>query len=283
MTRTPHPRMRFLSRLSAVSILTLGLVVAAGIAPTSAAPGASVGNSVGGSYVALGDSFTAGQGASPSLDDPCLRSATESYPAILASTSSYRDRTINAACSAASTGSIPGQIASVDPRVAAQASLVTITVGGIDAGVAAIVAACGQDAQSLACQAAFGTALENLPDVGTRLAGTYAAVAAAFPRARIHVLTYPRLFDPGFPDPVTAATVNGATDALNQVIAGAVVASGQSRVSLVDVTARFAAHGIGSSDPWIAFGPPVESLHPNAAGNAAYAAAVREVATIRGR
>lgn len=272
-----------MSRLSAVSIISLGLVVAAGIAPTSAAPGASHGKSVGGSYVALGDSFTAGQGASPSLDDPCLRSATESYPAILASASSYRDRTVNAACSAASTTLVPGQIASLGTGVAANASLVTITVGGIDAGVAAIVAACGQDSQSLACQAAFGTALQNLPNVTQSLVGTYTAVAAAFPKAQIYVLTYPRLFDPMFPDPVTAATVNGATDALNGAIGQAVSLTGNPRVSLINVTERFAAHGIGSSDPWIAYGSPVESFHPNAAGNAAYAAAVREVATIRGR
>lgn len=275
--------MRFMSRLSAVSILTLGLVVAAGIAPTSAAPGASLGKSVGGSYVALGDSFTAGQGASPSLDDPCLRSATESYPAILASASSYRDRTVNAACSAATLASIPGQIASLGAGVAANASLVTITVGGIDAGAAEIVAACGQDSQSVECQAAFGAALQGLSAVGVSLVGTYSAVAAAFPKAQIYVLTYPRLFDPAFPDPVAVTLVNGATDALNQTIAGAVLATGNSRVALIDVTDRFAAHGIGSVDPWIAFGPSVESFHPNAAGNAAYAAAVREVATIRGR
>ena len=272
-----------MSRLSAVSIITLGLVVAAGIAPTSAAPGASLGKSVGGSYVALGDSFTAGQGASPSLDDPCLRSATESYPAILASASSYRDRTVNAACSAATLASIPGQIASLGAGVAANASLVTITVGGIDAGAAAIVAACSADSQSAACAEAFGIAVNGLPAVGASLAGTYTAVAAAFPKARIYVLTYPLLFDSAYPDPVAVTLVNGATDALNQTIAGAVLATGNSRVALIDVTERFAAHGIGSVDPWIAFGPPVESFHPNAAGNAAYAAAVREVATIRGR
>lgn len=270
-------------RLSAVSILTLGLVVAAGIAPTSAAPGASLGKSVGGSYVALGDSFTAGQGASPSLDDPCLRSATESYPAILASASSYRDRTVNAACSAATLASIPGQIASLGAGVAANASLVTITVGGIDAGAAEIVAACGAGAQSAACIEAFNSAVANLPNVGASLVGTYSAVAAAFPKAQIYVLTYPRLFDPMYPDPVTAATVNTATDALNGAIVQAVALTNNPRVSLINVTERFAAHGIGSSDPWIAFGTPVESFHPNAAGNAAYAAAVREVATIRGR
>ncbi|GAA1687142.1 hypothetical protein GCM10009792_03720 [Microcella alkalica] len=85
-----------------------------------------------------------------------------------------------------------------------------------------------------------------------------------------------------FPDPVTAATVNGATDALNGALAQAVLLTGNPRVSLVDVTADFAAHGIGSADPWIAYGSSVESLHPNAAGNAAYAAAVRQVAVIRG-
>ncbi|GAA1687150.1 hypothetical protein GCM10009792_03730 [Microcella alkalica] len=76
------------------------------------------------------------------------------------------------ACSAASTASIPGQIAAVGDRVAANASLVTITVGGIDAAAAAIVAACSADSQSLACAQAFGAAIANLPTVTQSLVGT---------------------------------------------------------------------------------------------------------------
>lgn len=274
--------MRFMSRLTAVSTLVLGLVVAGGIAPSMASPGATPNGSAGGAYVALGDSFTAGQGASPSLADPCLRSATESYPAIVAATSSYRSA-INAACSAASTAHIAGQIAQVDPKVAAKASLVTITVGGIDAGVGSIVATCSPDPQSAACAQAFGVALQNLPSVGQSLVGTYTAVAAAFPKARIYVLTYPRLFDPAFPVPGVASAVNFATDRLNETIAAAVAATPNSRVALVDVTDEFAAHGIGSAVPYIAYGPPVESFHPNAAGNVAYALALREAGAVRGR
>jgi lysophospholipase L1-like esterase len=281
---SPHPqtRTRFLSRLSAVALLSFGLAAVAGVAPSSASPGATPNGSAGGAYVALGDSFTAGQGASPSLDDPCLRSAAESYPAIVASTSSYRTA-LNVACSAATMTDVLGQVASIDPRVAEKASLVTITVGGIDAGVGSIVAACSADPQSAGCAQAFALALQGLPAVGQNLAGTYAAVAAAFPKARIYVLTYPRLFDPSYPDPVTAATLNSATDALNGAITAAVAGAGTSRVALVDVTDAFAAHGIGSADPYISTSSAVEIYHPNAAGNAAYALALREAGAVRGR
>lgn len=281
---SPHPktRMRFMSRLSAVAVLSFGLVAVAGIAPSVASPGATPNGSAGGAYVALGDSFTAGQGASPSLTDSCLRSATESYPAFVASTSSYRTA-VNMACSGATTADVLGQIASIDPKVAEKASLVTITVGGIDAGVGSIVAACSADSQSAGCAQAFAVALQGLPAVGQSLAGTYAAVATAFPKARIYVLTYPRLFDPSYPDPVTAATLNNATDALNGVITAAVGGVANPRVALVDVTDEFAAHGIGSAVPFISSTLPVEAFHPNAAGNAAYALALREAGAFRGR
>jgi hypothetical protein len=274
-----------MSRFGAVSILSLGLVVAAVVAPVSASPGATPNGSAGGSYVALGDSFTAGQGASPWLDETCLRSESSSYPAIAAATSSYREA-VNVACSGATTVQIADQIANIDSRTKLKASLVTITVGGIDAGAPAVFAACSSPEVPSSCDAALTAALDSLPAVGGGLAATYTQVAAAFPKARIVVLGYPYLLDPSFPDPLTAGLINGATDALNGTIAFAVATTGDPRVTFTDVTAEFEGHGIGSRKSFISFsGDPADptNLHPNAWGNAAYVSALRNDGFLRGR
>src|SRR5687767_14949623 len=77
-------------------------------------------------YVALGDSFAAGQGASP-YTDACLRS-DQGYPAILDT-----ERTISLlaskACSGATTHVVrDSQLASLNKKV----DLVTVTAGGND-------------------------------------------------------------------------------------------------------------------------------------------------------
>ena len=285
MTRSQRSQTRIMSRLGAVSLLSFALVTVA-VAPVAASPGATPNGSAGGSYVAIGDSFTSGQGAAPWLPGPCLRSVSDSYPAITANSSSYREA-LNFACSGADTTATLGQLAQIDDRTKLKASLVTLTVGGIDAGSNQVLAACAPDPASAICQFAVNTAFAQLPAVGAKLVGTYRTVAAAFPKARIVVLNYPRLFDPSFPNPL-ASTVNTATDALNGVIAGAVAATNNPRVSLTDVTDEFAAHGIGSAQSWISFDPtnPADpaALHPNALGNTAgYTEALRADRVIRGR
>lgn len=284
MNRHPNSRMRFLSRLGAVSLLSFGLIATAAFAPAAASPGATPNGSAGGAYVALGDSFTSGQGAAPWTGGTCLRSETASYPTITANTSSYRSA-INVACSAANTGDIAGQIAMVDPRVRSKASLVTLTVGGIDAGSTEIFFACSQGQE--ACLQALAVAQNDLPNVLGSLAVTYRAVADAFPKARIFVLTYPLLFDGAYPDAVLASGVNGATVALNGAIGSAVALANHPRVFLSDVTDEFAGRGIGAVGSFISFDPfnlaDPQNFHPNAAGNAAYAAALRADGAVRGR
>jgi lysophospholipase L1-like esterase len=283
-----------MSRFGAVSILSLGLVVAAVVAPVSASPGATPNGSAGGSYVALGDSFTAGQGAWPG-NLSCLRSASSSYPAIAAATSSYREA-VNVACSGATLGDVVLQVGSIDARTKLKASLVTITIGGIDARSSQVFQVCASVPED--CAAALNAAVADLEQVVVPLRDTYRFVAAEFPKARIVVLTYPLLFDPNLPTTLQnpglgplVSGVNAATGALNAAIREAVVSTGNSRVSLIDVTTRFAAHGIGSTNQFITgdltnpetlISNPA-SFHPNAAGNAAYAEALRAAGFLRGR
>ena len=294
MNQPQRTRIRSLSRLGAVSLLSLGLIVAASVAPATASPGATPNGSAGGSYVAIGDSFTSGQGAGPWLTEggasglpgPCLRSVSGSYPTITAKSSSYREA-LNFACSGADTKAVLAQIGAIDGRIKLKASLVTLTVGGIDAGSNQVLAACAPYPTSELCAGTVSAATAKLGAVGMKLAGIYQVVAAAFPKARIVVLNYPKLFDPSLPGAL-APTLNGATDALNTVIAGAVAATNNPRVSLTDVTDEFAGHGIGSGESYISFDPfnPADpaNFHPNVLGNTAgYAAALRTDGAVRGR
>ena len=117
--------------------------------------------------------------------------------------------------------------------------------------------------------------------LGQRLAKTYAAVVADSPKATVVVTGYPYLFEtpaPTDPNASTIMAINNATTALNQTIQAATAAAAGAGADIVyvDVTAAFAGHGIGSLDPYLnAAGP--DAFHPNAAGYAAYAAAIKAV------
>ncbi|HET8926232.1 MAG TPA: SGNH/GDSL hydrolase family protein [Microbacterium sp.] len=268
-------RMRFASRVGVLSVVTIGLVVGLAAAPAAAVPvatssssAASVGSSwsflAQRSYVALGDSYTAGQGAPPYRSGPCLQSRYTSYPTIAATFSLYK-LTANKACSGATVADTAAQLSGVSSKTAR----VTLTVGAIDAGSNAVLAACGADPTSAACQQAIVSAVQALSQLGPKLVGLYSTIAATLPNARVAVLNYPHLFEPGV-DPL-GDLFNTATDALNGVIQGSVAAVGDSRVVYVDVTQEFAGHGIGSRVPYIAYNPSnilaTANFHPNALGN----------------
>jgi lysophospholipase L1-like esterase len=270
-----------LSRLGAVSLLTAGLIAGAAAAPAVAQPAASSSASFSASsrpslppaarvalgYVALGDSFTAGQGAPPYADDgtACLRSRRLSYPTIAAVVSPYR-LIANNACSGASTADVPAQLLGVDPGV----SLVTLTVGGIDAGSNIVLAACAADPAGPVCLGAIDASVAQLGVLAPKLVATYTIVATALPNATIAVLSYPRQFKPEI-SPL-GDVLNTATDALNAVIAGSVAAMGTERVRYVDAAQEFAGHGIGDRVSFFAFDPlnpfATANFHPNALGNA---------------
>lgn len=262
--------LRFLSRLGALSLLTVALVAGAittpALAQASAGSAGTVTAASARGYVALGDSFTSGQGAPPYVVDgtACLRSKRTSYPVFAALVSPYR-LTSNNACSGATTTDVVGQLAGVSSSTA----VVTLTVGGIDAGSNLVLAACAPDPASTICSGAINNSLAQLSLLAPKLVGTYTAVATALPQSKIAVLSYPRQFKPGF-SPV-GDVLNGATDALNTVIAGSVAAMASPRIRFVDASQEFAGHGIGSRLPYFAFDPlnpfALANFHPNALGN----------------
>lgn len=219
-------------------------------------------------YVALGDSYAAGVGAGGYLasSTDCLRSS-RSYPALWAAahTPSSFDFT---ACNGARTRDVlAGQLEPLSTRT----GLVSITVGGSDAGFAHVMTTCVLH-DSETCLSAIGaarTAIDTaLPGDLDRL---YSAIRAKAPLARVVVLGYPRLYHlngtcrTGLADSARTA-INKTIDRLNGVIAAH---AADHRFTYADVTTPFTGHEICSTAPWlhsVSWLAPTESYHPTELG-----------------
>ena len=272
----------------ATSILVSGILLPASAqaAPTAivTAPAASQASAVT-RYVALGDSYAAGQGAG-AYENACLQSPY-SYPEAL-NAAPQIELKVDASCSGATTTSVltrqlPAVVKTVKSR---DIGLVTVTVGANDLGLVAVTAYCSVSFVSPECQAALNKAYALMTPLSSRipsklalrLSATFAGVALVAPRAKILVTGYPYLFEtppPTDPNYVAITQLNTATATLNATIQGAVAQLAQARVNIhyVDVTGSFAGHGIGSPVPWINFVGP-DAFHPTAAGYRAYADAL---------
>ena len=267
---------RLLARL--VTTLVAGL---AGILTVGALPAAA--DTVGiGQYVALGDSYAAGQGGGEeSL--PCLQSPN-GYPALLDA-----ERQIHLRANVACTGATTSRVSDKQLSALKQSTrLVTLTVGAADLGLSGVLAAC-TPGPSEQCRMAIDNALAQLvvppggeSILGASLTDLYAEVAAAAPNALIVVTGYPLLFTIDDDDPLAdlKREINAATVALNATIEAAVKSAQADGIKIVyvDVTDDFAGHGICSEKPFINLpGTGIGAFHPNAAGYEAYAAAISAV------
>jgi lysophospholipase L1-like esterase len=269
---------RLLARFVAMLVAGLAGLLSVGALPAGA-------DTVGiGQYVALGDSYAAGQGGSQQYDNTCLRSPN-GYPALLDAENKIHLRA-NAACTGATTSDV-----SDDQLSALKQStrLVTLTVGAADLGLSQVLAACTAGTLTQ-CQEAIRLANLLLPaecgdesELGRRLTDLHGEVAAAAPNALIVATGYPLLFElvQGDPDRVLKAQINDATTRLNCAIEKAVADSQAAGVNIeyVDVTEAFAGHGIGGSGvPFINPPPPlgtaINAFHPTAAGYVAYDEAI---------
>jgi lysophospholipase L1-like esterase len=259
------PKLRRRRTALAAGLATIAIAVGVAAAPAQAVDKTK--------YIALGDSYAAGQGAGPYLD-ACYRSDS-SYAELAADVKAVKLVT-NAACSGKTTQDvISSQLKKLNPST----ELVTITAGGNDLGFGAIVTNCitavFNPAAAGACADASATAKALI--TSGKLAGNVAAmiqsVHAAAPNAKIVVTGYPYLYDP-----IPA----GRTDSLSQFIYQATALADGLNGSIalaagaryVDVRGAFLGHGIISTDPWInldlANPRSADNFHPNAKGYLAY-------------
>jgi lysophospholipase L1-like esterase len=259
-------RGRFLSGLVTVVI---ALAFAVGALPAAA-------NDSTIQYVALGDSYAAGQAAG---SFPNCMQGSEGYPELLDSQRRIHLRA-NPTCSGATTSSVADTQLSALNR---GTRLVTVTVGAADLGLSRVLTACTA-VPPVGCEDAINNALALLAVgpggesvLGGRLKDLYADIADAAPKALVVVTGYPLLFTPAPSDPDLAIKlqINAATAALNATIRQAVAVTPGAGVDIVyvDVTGTpgFEGHGIGGSVPFINDLPDQNAFHPNAAGYSTYA------------
>lgn len=239
----------------------------------------------GGSYVALGDSYTAAPlvGSSTDFTDGCFRSA-ENYPALVAERLSLELTDVS--CGGATTrdlargqATMTGQ--TVPPQldaVSADTDLVTISLGGNDFGLfAGLVQGCGwtvsREQADAPCAEVAGDdpadAERTMDRIRQRLVAGIDAVLERAPQARVVVVGYPQIAPErggcaSLPvargDAGVARTVN---EQLTEQLRAAATAAG---VEYVDVFAATEGHDLCSDDPWIADGsvrpPEAAPYHP---------------------
>ena len=219
-------------------------------------------------YVALGDSFSSGTGTRAYDLSPTCQRSRHAYPALVAERRPDLKLAF-AACAGATTQDV---LVHQMSRVDGATRLVTMTIGGNDAGFAPVLGACSQSPEACAHATARAQRFmrEELP---ARLAAVYAEVRRRAPAAQVIVLGYPRLFT-GRSCAAAAiaqaglARLNRAADLLRDTTRAAVRAAGAGFV-FRDAVAPFERHEICSRNPWIngLTSPLTESFHPNAAGH----------------
>lgn len=208
-------RRTFAFAVVATAVMFLTVAAVAAVAPPARAADPQ-------GYVALGDSYSAGEGLGRYLDDDgaCHRSE-RAYPALVQAPGtgeSWYDLRATAgwtwgtdACSGARVADVLADQLGVtaDPdnpnfrRLDAATALVTVTAGGNDAGFSRVLVFCGLGHTHCADEPYDGAdTLEawrdaRLADLHDDLVGLYTEIRRQAPNARILVLGYPQLFPKG--------------------------------------------------------------------------------------
>ncbi|MGW6257784.1 SGNH/GDSL hydrolase family protein [Streptomyces sp. NPDC055085] len=254
-------------RRSRITAYVTSLLLAVGVTLTGAAT-AQARTAAATGYVALGDSYSSGVGAGSyiSSSGDCKRS-TKSFPYLwkTAHSPSSFDFT---ACSGARTGDVTAN--QLGP-LTSSTGLVSISIGGNDAGFSDVMTTCVLQSES-SCLSRIATAKAYVDStLPGNLNSVYSAVRAKAPSAHVVVLGYPRFYKlngsclTGLSETERSA-INGAADYLDSAIAARAAAYG---FTFGDVRGTFTGHEICSSSVWLHslnWLDIGESYHPTAAG-----------------
>ncbi|MEV4422638.1 SGNH/GDSL hydrolase family protein [Patulibacter sp. NPDC049589] len=234
------------------------------------------GRALAGAYVALGDSYSSGLGAGDESDGACRRSPA-AFPAVVAARVPGTTL-VTVACAGAKVADVRrDQLGALSPAT----SLVTITIGGNDAGFTSVIARCALPMWVARCGPPVTRAQRTIRGtLPVRLDGLYAEIRSRAPAARVVVVGYPRLFngiDCGaftFFSRDDQRLLNGTADLLRSILRTRARAAG---FAFADVVPSFRGHAVCDDREWLngLSHPLRESFHPNATGHAdGYAPAV---------
>ncbi|WP_052424197.1 SGNH/GDSL hydrolase family protein [Nonomuraea candida] len=228
-----------------------------------------------GSYVALGDSYSSGEGVFELDEEPvndgadrCHRS-TGSYVPLIARTYRFGGGTAFYACSGATTRQLlsgqhghPPQVT----RVTEATSLITLSIGGNDAGFSKVLTGCiVKIPWSSACVDQEAAVSRRIEELRTSVLQVLRELRGRAPRARVIVLGYPRPFPANPAGSVDNLTVtdqrwlNGVTRRLNDTVGSvvrefdrAIAAFGApGSAEYVDAYEAFTGHEVGQPQPFL--------------------------------
>lgn len=242
-------------------------------------------------YVAIGDSFSSGEGTYVYDDNAkaCHRGPL-AWPRILESKSDDLGPIEHKACTGAEIENLfnthNGQERQIPTTPNASVGWVTLTIGGNDVGFKGILWDCysSQPCTGVPDDQGFKDKLTTLTN--SLVNTVYPALVKAYPNAIIAHVGYPRLFPPNGVDPHGCSWLESdeqeAAEQIAQQLNGAIAAATiqNSRVRYVDVTEIFAGYEMCTSSPWVhsldlgRFGFRTEQAHPTYLGQYAYAFAV---------
>ncbi|GAA0966813.1 SGNH/GDSL hydrolase family protein [Actinocorallia libanotica] len=254
-----------------------------------------------GAYVALGDSFSSGEGAYALPDDlapenRCHRTS-RSYVHTVSRTFEFAGGSRFFACAGARTEHFFTSKAGEPPQVEhadAGTSLITLSIGGNDLGFTKVLAGCILALPwSGACQGQDAGLEARKPVLRQELTRIVRSLRERSPRARVILLGYPRLFgerEGAALDNLGVADqrwLNAQGKELNDLVHEvARAADGElaqqgapGSVEFIDVYSAFTGHEVGTGVPYVngldvdlsAFKVKIHSYHPNAAGYTALA------------
>ncbi|MEU9037095.1 SGNH/GDSL hydrolase family protein [Streptomyces sp. NPDC048352] len=253
-------------RMPRLAALASSLLLAAGAALFGAGQAAAAQADFG--YVALGDSYSSGVGAGnyDGSSGSCKRT-TRAYPALWAAAHSPQTFAFTA-CSGARTGDV---LANQLGPLNSGTDLVSITVGGNDAGFSDVMTTCVLQSEST-CVSRVNEAKRYVDStLPGQLDQVYDAIRGRAPAARVVVLGYPRFYKlngtcvAGLTEGERSA-INGAADYLNAAIAKRAADHGYAFASVVGA---FTGHEICSGSAWlhsVNWTNIGESYHPTATG-----------------
>jgi lysophospholipase L1-like esterase len=224
-------------------------------------------------YVALGDSYASGVGTRSYIESSgsCQRS-TKAYAYIDAGRIGANLTFV--ACSGAKVADVTSKQL---PSVTSSTDIVSVQVGGNDAGFSSVITECAKPSWLGDCSGAVASAQSIINNtLPGRLNTLYASIKSRASSADVVVVGYPRLFNGTdcnagtFFSPSEMTKLNATADLLNAKISASAGAAG---FAFVNPTSAFVGHAVCGSPEWIngLSNPISESYHPNVSGQAAYA------------
>lgn len=218
-------------------------------------------------YVALGDSYSAGNGAnSKNLNSSCNRN-TYAYPYLVSQQRPNTALTFVACAGATTSNILNDQVNSVT----SDTKIVTMTIGGNDIGFTSLIIAC----TTLGCQSQINSSNSQITNqLPAKLDSTYASIRSHAPTAQVVILGYGRPFAHRTCLSATGVSLseedqlNALTDNLNNVIRARAQAAG---FTYADPNPAWTGHDVCASNPFtngLTLLHSADSYHPTRNGYA---------------